>query len=37
LPLLTGAILTEFLARLRDEGESQAILAFDEWLSAQSK
>jgi len=35
LPLLTSAVLTEFLARLRDEGESQAILAFDEWLSAQ--
>jgi Uma2 family endonuclease len=35
LPLLTGRILTEFLTRLRDDGEFQAILAFDEWLQSQ--
>lgn len=32
LPLLTGQVLTEFLTRLREEGELQALLAFDEWL-----
>lgn len=35
LPLLTGQVLTEFLTRLRDEGELQALLAFDEWLQSQ--
>lgn len=34
LPLLTSQILTEFLTRLREEGEFQAILAFDEWLQS---
>lgn len=33
-PMLTGRLLTEFLTRLREEGESAAILAFDEWLSS---
>lgn len=37
LPLLSGAILTQFLARLRQEGELQTILAFDEWLQARTK
>ena len=32
LPMLTSAILTEFLARLRQDGEFQGMLAFDEWL-----
>ena len=32
LPLLTAAILTEYLERLRRDGEFAAILAFDEWL-----
>ncbi|MEK6323109.1 MAG: Uma2 family endonuclease [Acidobacteriota bacterium] len=35
LPLLTGEILTQFLARMRDEGEFCALLAFDEWLQSQ--
>ena len=34
LPLLTSQILTQFLTRLREEGELQALLAFDEWLQA---
>ena len=32
LPLLTSHILTEYLTRLRTEGELAALLAFDEWL-----
>lgn len=32
LPLLTAELLTDFLRRLREEGEFQAIVAFDEWL-----
>lgn len=32
LPVLTAAVLTEFLTRMRQEGEFAAILAFDEWL-----
>jgi Uma2 family endonuclease len=35
LPVLTGEVLTEFLARLQRDGELQALLAFDEWLGAQ--
>jgi len=35
LPVLTGRVLTDFLTRLRAEGDSAAILAFDEWLSSQ--
>jgi Uma2 family endonuclease len=35
LPLLTSQVLTEFLTRLRDEGEFHALLAFDEWLQSQ--
>jgi len=35
LPLLTAELLTDFLRRLREEGEFQAIVAFDEWLQAQ--
>lgn len=32
LPLMTSRILTDSLTRLREEGEFQTILAFDEWL-----
>jgi Uma2 family endonuclease len=35
LPMLTSEILTQFLVRLRDEGEFRALLAFDEWLQSQ--
>jgi Uma2 family endonuclease len=35
LPVLTSQILTEFLRRLKSEGELQALLAFDQWLQAQ--
>ncbi|MEJ7618395.1 MAG: Uma2 family endonuclease [Pyrinomonadaceae bacterium] len=34
LPLLTARLLTDFLTRLKEEGEFQTILAFDEWLQA---
>ncbi len=37
LPLLTSQMLTESLTRLRDEGELQALLAFDQWLQSQSQ
>ncbi|MFN0112451.1 MAG: Uma2 family endonuclease [Blastocatellia bacterium] len=32
LPMLTAEILTEYLNRLRNDGEFAAILAFNEWL-----
>jgi Uma2 family endonuclease len=32
LPMLTSAILTTYLTRLREEGEFESLLAFDEWL-----
>ena len=35
LPMLTGDHLTELLTRLREDGEFQTILAFDEWLQKQ--
>jgi hypothetical protein len=34
LPIITPAILTEYLTRLREEGEFAAIIAFDEWLQS---
>lgn len=34
-PMLSGRILTQFLTRLREQGESEAIRSFDEWLSFQ--
>jgi len=37
LPMLTSAILTEFLTRRRQDGEFQAMRAFDEWLEAQQQ
>ncbi len=35
LPILDSQILTDYLTRLREEGEMQAIVAFDEWLQSQ--
>ena len=35
LPLLTGAVLTEFLTRCKDEDQYDTLLAFEEWLRAQ--
>jgi Uma2 family endonuclease len=35
LPILTGELLTDFLRRLRDDGELKAMLAFEEWLKTQ--
>lgn len=32
LPVLNAAVLTEYLARMREEGEMEAVFAFDEWL-----
>jgi Uma2 family endonuclease len=34
LPMLRASILTEYLERLRRDGEFPAILAFDEWLQS---
>jgi len=34
LPMITSAVLTEYLARMRQEGEFAAIIAFDEWLQS---
>jgi Uma2 family endonuclease len=34
LPMITSAILTEYLTRMRQEGEFEAIIAFDEWLQS---
>ncbi|MDQ3256327.1 MAG: Uma2 family endonuclease [Acidobacteriota bacterium] len=36
VPMLTGDILTNYLARLREEGEMQSLVAFDEWLQTQA-
>jgi len=35
LPLLTGAVLTQFLARSPKEDQYDIVLAFEEWLKAQ--
>lgn len=35
LPMVTSRILTDALARLRRDGELQALVAFDEWLQTQ--
>jgi Uma2 family endonuclease len=37
LPMLTSKLLTDFLTRLRADGEFQAKLAFDEWLKTQKQ
>ena len=34
LPILSAGALTDFLARLPQEGESQTLIAFDEWLQS---
>jgi Uma2 family endonuclease len=34
LPPLTAAVLSDFTRRLREEGETRALTAFDEWLRA---
>lgn len=34
LPMLPSRVLTEYLTRLRNEGELDAILAFDHWLQS---
>lgn len=34
LPMLTGRLLTEYLTRMRLDGEFAAILGFDEWLQS---
>jgi Uma2 family endonuclease len=34
LPMLSGGALTDFLARLPKDGESQTLVAFDEWLQS---
>ena len=36
LPMLTDHFLTDLLTRLREEGEFQTLLAFDEWLQIQA-
>ena len=35
LPLLTGAVLTDFLRRIPDEDQYEILLAFENWLRAQ--
>lgn len=35
LPMLTSHVLTDALARLRRDGDLQALVAFDEWLQTQ--
>lgn len=34
LPMLSGSALTEFMSRLPQDGESQTLVAFDEWLQS---
>lgn len=34
LPMLTSQVLTEYLRRMQQDGEFNAILAFDEWLQS---
>jgi Uma2 family endonuclease len=34
LPIITSAILTEYLTRMQRDGEFEAIIAFDEWLQS---
>ena len=35
LPILTSAVLTEFLARSPKENQYDIVLAFEEWLNGQ--
>ena len=34
LPMLSSRVLTEYLRRMQQDGEFNAILAFDEWLQS---
>lgn len=34
LPMLSGVVLTDFLARMPKHGESETLVAFDEWLQS---
>ena len=34
LPMLSSRVLTEYLKRMQEDGEFNAILAFDEWLQS---
>lgn len=34
LPMLTSSILTDYLIRMREDGEFEAIIAFDQWLQS---
>jgi hypothetical protein len=34
LPMLSGRIITEYVNRMRQDGEFEALLAFDEWLQS---
>ncbi|MGH9838514.1 MAG: Uma2 family endonuclease [Blastocatellia bacterium] len=34
LPMITARVLTDFMARFHNEGELQALLAFDEWIQS---
>jgi Uma2 family endonuclease len=34
LPMITSAILTDYLTRMQEDGEFTAIIAFDEWLQS---
>ncbi len=34
LPMITSTILTEYLTRMREDGEFEAIIAFDQWLQS---
>lgn len=34
LPMITSAVLTEYLSRMKQAGEFAAIIAFDEWLQS---
>ena len=37
LPMLSGSVLTDLLARLTKDGESETLVAFDEWLQSQQR
>lgn len=37
LPVLSARVLTDFLARLSKDGESQTLVAFDEWLQSRER
>jgi Uma2 family endonuclease len=37
LPAITSAVLSEYLTRLREDGEFAAITAFDEWLQSRKQ